>query len=306
MKRIAVIGYGVIGKRVADAISLQDDMKLSGVCDIISDWRIQNAVRKEYDIYSATQRMEPGSGAKGLIEAIKAENIPTSTVNRFIGATKPLANRIENVGTTLGEGIYNVFNKDPRMQAAADKGLDARMGRTYAENIQAMADPRMLQAKGGRIGYAQGTKKPGERYYLPTKGKEWLHSMPEIDPYKKALPFGIEDVCTVTITGRDRFAGSVPKSYDRPFITSSVRYEQAEIKVGGSNFTQLLADGPTASSNRIPISADGEGVQFLDIADSSEFISVSFPNYITCPCSYVSTASLTAPMYPRQENIDSE
>ena len=55
MKRIAVIGYGVIGKRVADAINLQDDMKLSGVCDIISDWRIQNAVRKEYDIYAATQ-----------------------------------------------------------------------------------------------------------------------------------------------------------------------------------------------------------------------------------------------------------
>ncbi len=55
MKKIAVIGYGVIGKRVADAINLQDDMKLSGVCDIISDWRIQNAVRKEYDIYAATQ-----------------------------------------------------------------------------------------------------------------------------------------------------------------------------------------------------------------------------------------------------------
>ena len=37
----------------------------------------------------------------------------------------------------------------PGMQAAADKGMDARMGRTYQENIQAMADPRMLQAKGG-------------------------------------------------------------------------------------------------------------------------------------------------------------
>jgi len=37
----------------------------------------------------------------------------------------------------------------PRMQAAADKGMDARMGRTYAENKQVMADKRMLQAKGG-------------------------------------------------------------------------------------------------------------------------------------------------------------
>lgn len=30
MKNIAVIGYGVIGKRVADAINLQEDMKLTG------------------------------------------------------------------------------------------------------------------------------------------------------------------------------------------------------------------------------------------------------------------------------------
>ena len=54
MKNIAVIGYGVIGKRVADAINLQDGMNLIGVCDVINDWRIQNAVRKEYNIYAAT------------------------------------------------------------------------------------------------------------------------------------------------------------------------------------------------------------------------------------------------------------
>lgn len=54
MKKIALIGYGVIGKRVADAINKQDDMKLIGVCDVISDWRIQNAVRKGYPIYAAT------------------------------------------------------------------------------------------------------------------------------------------------------------------------------------------------------------------------------------------------------------
>jgi glyceraldehyde-3-phosphate dehydrogenase (NAD(P)) len=58
MKNIAVIGYGVIGKRVTDAINLQDDMNLIGVCDVISDWRIQNAVRKEYNIYAATAESE--------------------------------------------------------------------------------------------------------------------------------------------------------------------------------------------------------------------------------------------------------
>jgi glyceraldehyde-3-phosphate dehydrogenase (NAD(P)) len=53
-KKIALIGYGVIGKRVADAINLQDDMELAGVCDVISDWRIQAAVKKGYGIYAAT------------------------------------------------------------------------------------------------------------------------------------------------------------------------------------------------------------------------------------------------------------
>ena len=53
-KKIALLGYGVIGKRVADAITLQDDMELIGICDVISDWRIWTAVNKKYLIYAAT------------------------------------------------------------------------------------------------------------------------------------------------------------------------------------------------------------------------------------------------------------
>lgn len=66
MKNIAVIGYGVIGKRVADAINKQDDMNLVGVCDVISDWRIQNAVRKGYAIYAATKDAEKEMKASGI------------------------------------------------------------------------------------------------------------------------------------------------------------------------------------------------------------------------------------------------
>ena len=58
MKNIAVIGYGVIGKRIANAVNLQDDMNLVGVCDVISDWRIQNAVRHGYSIYAASKDAE--------------------------------------------------------------------------------------------------------------------------------------------------------------------------------------------------------------------------------------------------------
>ena len=66
MKNVALVGYGVIGKRVADAINAQDDMKLVGVCDVISDWRIQNAVRKGYAIYAATSEAEKTMTTAGI------------------------------------------------------------------------------------------------------------------------------------------------------------------------------------------------------------------------------------------------
>ncbi len=50
--KVAVNGYGVIGKRVADAVQLQDDMELVGVCDIVSDWRIKLAMQKAYSVYA--------------------------------------------------------------------------------------------------------------------------------------------------------------------------------------------------------------------------------------------------------------
>ncbi|KOH43701.1 type II glyceraldehyde-3-phosphate dehydrogenase [Sunxiuqinia dokdonensis] len=50
--KVAINGYGVIGKRVADAVALQDDMELAGVCDIITDWRIKIAVQREYPVFA--------------------------------------------------------------------------------------------------------------------------------------------------------------------------------------------------------------------------------------------------------------
>lgn len=51
--RVAVNGYGVIGKRVADAIALQDDMELVGVADVSSDYRIRVAVERGYPVYAS-------------------------------------------------------------------------------------------------------------------------------------------------------------------------------------------------------------------------------------------------------------
>ena len=54
MARVAVNGFGVIGKRVADAVALQEDMELVGVADVVSDYRIRVAVERGYPVYAST------------------------------------------------------------------------------------------------------------------------------------------------------------------------------------------------------------------------------------------------------------
>jgi glyceraldehyde-3-phosphate dehydrogenase (NAD(P)) len=79
--KVAVNGYGVIGKRVADAVQLQEDMELVGVCDVISDWRIKIASKKNYPVYafdsSSQQQM---TDSKITLEGTLAELIKMSDI----------------------------------------------------------------------------------------------------------------------------------------------------------------------------------------------------------------------------------
>jgi len=61
--RVAVNGYGVIGKRVADAIALQHDMNLVGISDVATDWRMRIVTRKGFDFVWRDPRACPGHGA---------------------------------------------------------------------------------------------------------------------------------------------------------------------------------------------------------------------------------------------------
>lgn len=57
--RVGVNGYGVIGKRVADAVTLQDDMELVGVTYNHFDYRVRVAVERGYPVYSASLERIP-------------------------------------------------------------------------------------------------------------------------------------------------------------------------------------------------------------------------------------------------------
>ena len=76
--RVAVNGYGVIGKRVADAVSLQDDMTLAGVADVATDYRIRMAVALGCPLFASTPEAleamrQAGLPVKGGLEDLLSQ-----------------------------------------------------------------------------------------------------------------------------------------------------------------------------------------------------------------------------------------
>jgi glyceraldehyde-3-phosphate dehydrogenase (NAD(P)) len=64
--KVAINGYGVIGKRVADAVRLQDDMVLAGIADVVDDYRVQVAARAGLSVYAAAPQAEGPMRAAGI------------------------------------------------------------------------------------------------------------------------------------------------------------------------------------------------------------------------------------------------
>jgi glyceraldehyde-3-phosphate dehydrogenase (NAD(P)) len=64
--RVAVNGYGIIGKRVADAVRLQPDMELVGVGDVVSDYRVKAAVVLGLPVYASLSEKADEMKAAGI------------------------------------------------------------------------------------------------------------------------------------------------------------------------------------------------------------------------------------------------
>ncbi len=64
--RVAVNGFGVIGKRVAEAVAKQKDMKLVGVSDVIGDYRVKLGQNKGFEIYASISEKLPDMKKAGV------------------------------------------------------------------------------------------------------------------------------------------------------------------------------------------------------------------------------------------------
>lgn len=68
--QVAVDGYGVIGERVADAISERNDMQLTGVGDVVADWRPCIAVSRGMAMFGAT--VEYANAMPSVVRTVSA------------------------------------------------------------------------------------------------------------------------------------------------------------------------------------------------------------------------------------------
>lgn len=76
--KVLIVGYGVVGKRVADAVHLQEDMSVSGVVDVASTSLVGIANERGYPLYAASSdalaRMRDGGlSVEGDFHAALAE-----------------------------------------------------------------------------------------------------------------------------------------------------------------------------------------------------------------------------------------
>ncbi len=104
--RVAVNGYGVIGKRIADAVAAQSDMELVGVADVVGDWRIRVALGKGYRVFGSTP---------AAVDALRAAGIAAS------GALGDMLGQVDVVADATPKKIAAA--NLPRYRAAGVKSI---------------------------------------------------------------------------------------------------------------------------------------------------------------------------------------
>ncbi|MCL4748337.1 MAG: type II glyceraldehyde-3-phosphate dehydrogenase, partial [Burkholderiaceae bacterium] len=162
--RVAVNGYGVIGKRVADAIALQDDMELAGIADVASDWRIRVAAAKGYAIFAATEeRLDPmrkaGLDVAGALgDLLRTTDVVVDCTPKNVAARNVAVYRQKNVKFILQGGEKHEVTGH---SFVADANYESAIGRdcTRVVSCNTTSTVRTLTAlkRAGLLRKARGT-----------------------------------------------------------------------------------------------------------------------------------------------------
>lgn len=162
--KVAVNGYGVIGKRVAVAVALQDDMELAGVCDVVTDWRIKMAVSKNYRVYnfdqaSGNKMKEAGIPVRGTLnDLLEGADIIVDCTPKKIAAQnlpqyKSLGKKFIVQGGEKHEAAGHSFSAENNYKTAL--GLDST--RVVSCNTTSIVRTLTALKKAGLLLKARGT-----------------------------------------------------------------------------------------------------------------------------------------------------
>ena len=136
--KVAVNGYGVIGKRVADAVVLQPDMEFVGIADVATDYRVQLAAGRGYPTYGATPEavsamreagLEP---AGGLVDLLRQVDVVVDAAPKKVGAA--------NKAVYEAAGVKAIFRGGEKHELAgtsfvAQANHDEAVGRDFVRVV---------------------------------------------------------------------------------------------------------------------------------------------------------------------------
>jgi len=162
--RVAINGYGVIGKRVADAVSIQTDMELVGVCDVSQDWRIKMALQKKYKVFSAdtesqSAMIKSGIEVSGLLKdlLVLCDVVVDCTPGKF-GVT--------NIEKYKQAGVKYIFNGGEKhnttqhsfvAEASYETALNRECTRVVSCNTTSIIRTLQTLKQASLLQYARGT-----------------------------------------------------------------------------------------------------------------------------------------------------
>ncbi|MGD0257627.1 MAG: type II glyceraldehyde-3-phosphate dehydrogenase [Thermoplasmata archaeon] len=114
--RVAVNGYGTIGKRVADAVAKQPDMKLVGVAKTRPNFEAERAVAKGFKLYLAGSGTQEAFDQAGLPVAGRVEDL-FREVDVVVDAAPDKIGR-ENAKLYQAAGVRAIFQGGEKSDVA--------------------------------------------------------------------------------------------------------------------------------------------------------------------------------------------
>ena len=162
--KVAVNGYGVIGKRVADAIMLQPDMELIGVSDVAADWRIKVAIVKEIPVYAfgyeAAEKMtQAGIQVSGTLDdLLKRVDIVVDCAPKKFGAQN--AERYRKAGAKFivqGGEKHTITGHSFVSESNYDSALGIEATRVVSCNTTSIVRTLSALKRAGLLKSARGT-----------------------------------------------------------------------------------------------------------------------------------------------------